>query len=351
MNSNILIVDDDPFSRETLESILTGRGYTLHMTENGPQALAKADALRPDLILLDVMMPGMDGFEVCRRLRSTPGLAEVPILLLTALDDPASRLKGIDSGADDFLTKPIDRQELRARVRTITRLNRYRTLLDQRESLRDLARRLVAAQEQERLRISRELHDELGQVLTAHLINLQLLNGDLPPQASALRPRLEALAQDTSETLARMRQLAQDLRPPALETLDLPAALENYCQDYGERSHLQIHFETEPIPPLGDTAAITLYRSMQEALTNVVRHAEASQAWVELALENESITLTIQDNGKGFSSTGVKSHGIGIQGLRERLTMAGGSLTIRSTPGRGTILTASLPFTPTEASS
>ncbi len=90
---------------------------------------------------------------------------------------------------------------------------------------------------------------------------------------------------------------------------------------------------------------------MQEALTNVVRHAEASQAWVELALENESITLTIQDNGKGFSSTGVKSHGIGIQGLRERLTMAGGSLTIRSTPGRGTILTASLPFTPTEASS
>ena len=164
MNSTILIVDDNAASREALEAILASENYNLQMAEDGIQALEKADAMHPDLILLDVMMPGMDGFEVCRRLRSMPLLAEIPIILLTALDDTASRLEGIEAGADDFISKPFDRQELRARVRTITRLNRYRTLLEQRESLREMAQRMVTSLEDERMRISRELHDELGQL-------------------------------------------------------------------------------------------------------------------------------------------------------------------------------------------
>src|SRR5690606_24842412 len=108
-----------------------GQGYKIMSAHNGPAALQKADEMMPDLILLDVMMPGMDGFEVCRRLRAAPKLAEVPIIILTALDDRASRLRGIEAGADDFLTKPADRQELRLRVKTILRLDRYRTLLTQ----------------------------------------------------------------------------------------------------------------------------------------------------------------------------------------------------------------------------
>ncbi|MBI5800616.1 MAG: response regulator, partial [Verrucomicrobia bacterium] len=102
---------------------------------NGPDALARAAELQPDLILLDVMMPGMDGFAVCERLRATSALAEVPILLVTALDDRDSRLRGIEVGADDFITKPFDRGELRARVRALLRLNRYRKLLETREHL------------------------------------------------------------------------------------------------------------------------------------------------------------------------------------------------------------------------
>ncbi len=344
MNSTILIVDDDSTSRYTLEAILDGQGYNLQMAEDGFAALEKVKTLQPDLILLDVMMPKMDGFEVCRRLRSTPSLAEIPILLLTALDDNASRLRGIESGADDFLTKPIDRQELRARVRTITRLNRYHTLLEQRESLREMAQKMVAAQEQERQRISRELHDELGQALTAHLISLRLLRDELPSQ---MQDRLDTLIADTTETLDKMRKLAQDLRPPVLDTLDLSSALETYCQEYSERLHLTIHFEAEPIPPVSDVVGITFYRFLQEALTNVIRHARASQVWVELFIENKVATLTIQDNGQGFSEA-VKTEGIGIQGMRERLTIAGGSLTLHSTPGRGTIISASLPLEPVE---
>ncbi|HET7143269.1 MAG TPA: response regulator, partial [Anaerolineales bacterium] len=125
MSSIILIVDDEPAGRQTLESILEGQGYRLEMAENGLEALEKAGQLLPDVILLDVMMPGMDGFEVCRRIRSNPALAEIPIIFLTALDDRQSLLDGLASGADDYITKPYDRFELRARLLGITRLNRY----------------------------------------------------------------------------------------------------------------------------------------------------------------------------------------------------------------------------------
>jgi two-component system, cell cycle response regulator len=130
--STILIVDDDPAAHQVLEGILRPYRYNLQFAATGLEALAQAAAIAPDLILLDVMMPGMDGFEVCRRLRADPSLAEIPVIMLTALDDRDSRLEGIEAGADDFLSKPYDRTELRARVGTITRLNRYRRLLTER---------------------------------------------------------------------------------------------------------------------------------------------------------------------------------------------------------------------------
>lgn len=130
--STILIVDDEPSGRKTLEGLLYGQDYQLAFASSGIEAQAQATLLIPDLILLDVMMPGLDGFEVCRRLRADPQMAEVPIILVTALDDRDARLQGIEAGADDFISKPFDRVELRARVRTITRLNRYRRLLTER---------------------------------------------------------------------------------------------------------------------------------------------------------------------------------------------------------------------------
>lgn len=127
-NSTILIVDDEPDICETLENLLSLQGYNLAFANSGSEALARAGELTPDLILLDVMMPTMDGFEVCRRLRADPLLAEVPIIIITALANAESRLRGIKAGADDFLPKPFDPAELLARVRTITQLNRYRRL-------------------------------------------------------------------------------------------------------------------------------------------------------------------------------------------------------------------------------
>jgi two-component system cell cycle response regulator len=136
--STVLIVDDDVAGQEALEATLTGQGYELLYASSGPEALAMAGHCLPDVILLDVMMPGMDGFEVCRRLRSDPALAEVPVVMITALDDRQALLDGLGAGADDFISKPFDRLEVRARVRTTVRLNRFHRLLEERANVQAL---------------------------------------------------------------------------------------------------------------------------------------------------------------------------------------------------------------------
>ncbi len=344
--STILIVDDDHTARETLIAILEGEKHQLELASSGMDALQALEKLQPDLILLDVMMPGMDGFDVCRRIRSTPKLAEVPIILLTALDDRRSLLRGIESGADDFLSKPVDRHELLARVRTITRLNRYNILMKQRENLSEMAERLVSAQEKERQRISRELHDDLGQTLTTHLLSLRDLQNDLSVlSAESLHERIQSLHDESFEIFGKIRRLAQDLRPPVLDTLGLALAMQTYCSEFTRRTKLPVNFEADsPLPMLPDVYNITLYRVLQESLTNIIKHAEASQAWVDLTAEDQTISLTVQDNGKGFVEGNNPSEGIGLTGLRERVTLAGGKFNISSSPVRGTVLLAQFPI-------
>ncbi len=147
VNSLVLIVDDEYAGRETLQSILEGEGYRLEMAENGLQAIEKAKRLFPDVILLDVMMPGMTGFEVCQRIRNDPEIAEIPIIVLTALDDRESLLTALKAGADDFISKPFDRYELRARLLGITRINRYKKLVQERTKLQEANEQLLAAYE------------------------------------------------------------------------------------------------------------------------------------------------------------------------------------------------------------
>lgn len=143
--SQILIIDDEPIARMTLKALLSNEPYDLHFAENGVDGLAAAVSIQPDVILLDVMMPNMNGFDVCKIIRSTYTLNEVPILFITTLDDRASKLAGLKAGADDFLSKPFDGVELLARLRGMTRLNRYRLIAEQRRSLENLNTKLLSA--------------------------------------------------------------------------------------------------------------------------------------------------------------------------------------------------------------
>lgn len=145
MSGAILIVDDSESNRMAIEGMLAGEGYRLETACNGEQALEILSWFVPDVMLLDVMMPGMDGYEVCHTVRTTLGLAELPILMITALDDEQSRLRGLEVGADEFIQKPINKLELRARLRTLTRLNRYRALFEERARLAQAYRELQVA--------------------------------------------------------------------------------------------------------------------------------------------------------------------------------------------------------------
>lgn len=124
--NKILIVEDDLHSRKILELLLRGPEYTTVAVDNGFDAVAVAVAEMPDLILLDVLLPGINGFEICRQLRATAELSEVPIIMVTALGDSKSRLEAMQAGADDFVSKPFNRVELQARIHAMARLNAYR---------------------------------------------------------------------------------------------------------------------------------------------------------------------------------------------------------------------------------
>ncbi|MEI9993856.1 MAG: PleD family two-component system response regulator [Rhizomicrobium sp.] len=134
MTARVLVVDDILSNVKLLEAKLTAEYFEVVSAFNGLECLAKIDEAAPDIVLLDVMMPGMDGFEVCRRIKNNPKTAHIPVVMVTALDQPSDRVAGLDAGADDFLTKPVDDAALFARVRSLVRLKMMTDELRMRET-------------------------------------------------------------------------------------------------------------------------------------------------------------------------------------------------------------------------
>ena len=217
-----------------------------------------------------------------------------------------------------------------------------------RERLLDLTQRVVSVQEEERSHLSRELHDEASQALTAIRIGLGLVLDDLPADAVPLRRRLSETVTVVESITDRLRFLAQALRPPALETMGLDVTLAGLCRSFGRRTGLRIDYKGKNLPRIPDGVSIHLYRVVQEALTNVSKHAHASRVCVHLEYDGDLIRLLVEDDGVGFDCTtqfGVAVHsGIGLIGMRERLDLLSGRLDIASRPGRGTRLTAWVPW-------
>src|SRR6266571_1369223 len=134
MSARILVVDDVPANVKFLEARLSAEYFDVVTAMSGAEALAICERAECDVVLLDVMMPDMDGFEVCRRLKTSPTTHHLPVVIVTALDQPSDRVKGLDAGADDFLTKPVSDIALIARVRSLTRLKLVTDELRMREA-------------------------------------------------------------------------------------------------------------------------------------------------------------------------------------------------------------------------
>ena len=218
-----------------------------------------------------------------------------------------------------------------------------------REQLRQLAQQVVSAHEEEAQRLSHELHDEAGQALISLKMMLELILMDLPVEAESLRGRLSETVTLADTTMERLRALARDLRPPALDAAGLNPTLEELCHDFAGWTGIEIDYTGVDLDGLSDSAKISLYRFLQEALTNVAKHAQAQQVVVQLAGRDQLVTLSVHDNGRGFDKqaalgTSEYTKGIGLVGMQERLELLGGWLEIESQPGAGACLTAHMPL-------
>jgi two-component system sensor kinase FixL len=223
-----------------------------------------------------------------------------------------------------------------------------KALRESEQRLRELSQRVVTTQEQERKRVSRELHDEASQMLMALKIRLDTVRQDLPEEFEPLHDNIIETLALTDQTMDRIRLLAHGLRPPELDAIGLEPVLENYCQEFAARTRLKMHYRSTPLPDLPDDISICFYRVLQEALTNILKHARAKNVQVALVFDGEGITLSVGDDGQGIpppdSAASSDPQGIGITGMRERLELLGGKLVIKSRLGKGTHLNAYIPL-------
>jgi len=208
-----------------------------------------------------------------------------------------------------------------------------------RDQLRRLSASVINSQEIERAAIARELHDELGQVLTALRLDAAWLEKRLAPKAPDYAMRANAMCELIDHSIDEVRGIAFKLRPGMLDDLGLVDALDLYSADFERRSGITIVFKHKDVPSVNGTIATAAYRITQEALTNVARHSRANYVEINLKSQKRSLQLRISDNGCGFRVNSMeKSDGLGLTGMRERALLVGGDLLVNSEPGKGTTI-------------
>lgn len=447
----VLVIDDGPKNIKLMEGILVPAGYAVISADNGAMALEMAQSALPDLILLDVMMPGMDGFAVCKKLKDNEKTRNLPVIFVTARNDMEAETRCFALGAVDFISKPVNMPVVLARVKmhlaqegqrrnlegmfkdliefapdafllcdhdgTILRINRRaeqlfgyrreelvgrsvavvilnrlatgsnadcvrrggglfpadinvsplqthdkslvmavvrdvadrqkveRSLAESRGQLRRLVTQIEAAREVERKHLAREVHDELGQLLTGLRMDMSLLEMRFGAQNPDLAEKVQIMKSLLDRAIQGVRNVVTNLRPTALD-MGLVAALESVCTEFTERTGIDCVFHTfEQAVDLDEARAVVVFRIVQESLTNIMRHARASHVSVTLGLDGNTLGVEVQDNGQGFDITvGPAATSFGLLGMRERAHGLGGRFDIISAPGQGTVAGLTIPF-------
>jgi signal transduction histidine kinase len=222
----------------------------------------------------------------------------------------------------------------------------YEQTKDQAEQLRNLATHVESVREQERTRIAREMHDELGQALTGIKFDVAWINARLSDAQSPLAGRLAAMSESLDNTIHAVRKISTRLRPDILDKLGLSAAIEWQLQEFRQRTGINYRFDSYPIDiRLKEQPSTALFRILQEALTNVARHSQASRVTVVLERLDHEVSLRIDDNGVGIDEENIfDGQSLGLLGMRERAASLGGNITIQRNDEQGTTVTAHLPI-------
>jgi PAS domain S-box-containing protein len=465
----ILHVDDADAQRYALSRVLRHAGFEVLEARTGRQALDLAAQL-PDLVILDVNLPDIDGFAVCKQIKANEATARIPVLHLSAtMVSTEARVAGLDGGADAYLIQPVQHEELLATVRALLRVRKaeealwtserqYRLFFEanplacwvvnasdlrilavneaavrqygysreefiglstrdimadeslpgasrtnnpppalqtgmvhkhktrsgkvldveevwaplhlngkaarlaivqditakllreesqrREEMQRLLLERVLKAQEEERQRISRELHDETGQLMTSLLVGLRSLG--YARQLKDAKNQAKELRKITSKAIEEVGRLARGLHSSVLDQFGLREAIEKIATEHSSLHHIPVDldFGETPFSELDTQLQIGIYRIIQEALTNVARHSQATSASVRFEWSDPLLKLFIRDDGRGFRSRNLSelpSKHLGIEGMRQRAIILGGALNIKSEPEKGTLIEVRLP--------
>jgi signal transduction histidine kinase len=378
----VLLVNDDSASLLALSTLLTDRSdYEVITARSGEEALRHV--LKHDfaVILLDVSMPSMDGFETAEAIHSHPRSASVPIIFVTAhYADEIHRLKGYQKGAVDYLFTPIIPQILQTKVAVFvelakknlqlqhqkqeleqlnTDLNAQRmldlqhinerkqaeqALRQSQEELRQLASYQERIKEDERKRIAREIHDELGQNLLALRIDIAMLHARTSGHPK-LNGKILGVLDHIDSTMKAMRAIINNLRPTVLD-LGLNAAIEWQVKEFQRRTGIacELLMSEEEIV-VDDNRATALFRILQESLNNVFRHARATKTTIEVYRTTDRLHMRVTDNGVGiFPGCRRKSNSFGLVGIKERVATLGGELDIETEHEKGTSVVVYIPL-------
>jgi signal transduction histidine kinase len=338
---NILMVDDQPSKLMSYEVMLGELGENLIKAQSGREALEILLKTDVAVVLMDVSMPELDGFELADMIRQHPRFQKLAIIFISAVHlTDLDRLKGYQRGAVDYISVPVIPELLRAKVSVFAELHRRAQQLEAlNRELRRLSSSLILMQDEERRRIARELHDGLGQELTAAKmivdgILLQDVSGPVSKHAAADASGL------IDRAIQQVRSISHLLHPPLLDEVGLLSALRWFLEGLTKRSGIETFLDVQPpeFPRLPSEMETATFRIIQEALNNVFRHSGAKNGWITLHQLDGQLTVTIRDDGKGVEESVMEfrpdSIGMGIGGMRQRVKEFGGELRLaRANPG------------------
>ncbi len=323
---DILIIDDKPANLQLLSTILKERGHTVRAVVSGAMGLIAARTIKPDLILLDVRMPGLDGYEVCRELKADALLCQIPVVFISSLEDTQLKLKAFQSGGVDYITKPFQVEEVIARVEA--QLALYHVLQQ--------AEQLAAVRERERL--ARDLHDAVSQTLFSTSVMAETLLYQYRDQPDLIESGLQQIVDLAQAALAEMRVLLLELRPDTLTRMSLGTLLHQLGSILKIRTNADVEVQTDDAIQLPPDIHLACYRIAQEAINNILRHARAPAVRIDCRGNAGFVVLTIADNGTGFSQDDLVPGHFGLINMRERAEEVGADLEIDSVPGQGTTI-------------
>lgn len=349
--TRILCVDDEPHNLVLMDALLSPGGYEVVSAVNGEEALEIIRTEQIDICLLDVMMPGLDGFEVCRLIKSDEERSNIPVIMLTAHNDMEKRIQGTDAGAEDFITKPFDSAEVLARIKMLlhTRSQNERRSIHHDDDIRNFARRVIEMEEDLRKKVASELQEEIASKLTAIGINLALISDEAADdKPNHLHKSLRHACQSITEISRSLRGIENSLRPQALDDFGLLPALRWYADDFSKQTGIAVFFEAdEGFPRLKEAKETALFRIAQEALMNAAKHADTPIVTIKLHNDGTVIELAVVDEGKGrtvASSPVQEETGWGMKIMRARAELIGGQFFVVSIPENGTVVSVLLPI-------